>query len=65
VRLAVNEYLALDVADGGIGMPEEHTAGIGFLSMRERAAELGGTCVIEPTSEGGTRVSVRLPLPKE
>ena len=31
--------------------------------MRERAAELGGSCVIEPLPGGGTRVLARLPLP--
>jgi signal transduction histidine kinase len=30
--------------------------------MQERAAELGGTCVVEPGMEGGTRVHARLPL---
>ena len=30
--------------------------------MRERAAELGGTCVIEALPQGGTRVLARLPL---
>jgi nitrate/nitrite-specific signal transduction histidine kinase len=30
--------------------------------MRERAAELGGTCVVEPAAGGGTRVLVWLPL---
>ncbi len=32
--------------------------------MRERAAELGGTCALEPSGlAGGTRVLARLPLP--
>jgi two-component system NarL family sensor kinase len=37
-------------------------AGVGLTSMRERTAELGGTCVIEPVPTGGTRIAVRLPL---
>jgi signal transduction histidine kinase len=65
VRLAVNEDVALDVVDDGVGIPEERSGGVGLSSMRERAAELGGTCVIEPALEGGTRVSVWMPLPKE
>jgi nitrate/nitrite-specific signal transduction histidine kinase len=34
---------------------------VGLSSMRERAAELGGTCVIEPAPSGGARVLARLP----
>jgi hypothetical protein len=30
--------------------------------MRERAAELGGWCHIEPTAAGGTLVSAWLPV---
>jgi signal transduction histidine kinase len=33
--------------------------------MHERAEELGGGCIVESTSEGGTRVLARLPLEKE
>jgi signal transduction histidine kinase len=31
--------------------------------MRERAAELGGTCVIRAAEDGGTVVSADLPTP--
>jgi signal transduction histidine kinase len=31
--------------------------------MRERAEELCGTLVVEPGSDGGTRVLARLPVP--
>ena len=65
VGLAVNEGVALDIFDDGVGIPDRRAAGVGLSSIRERAAELGGTCVIEPAPEGGTRVSVGLPLPKE
>ncbi len=65
VRLAVADDASLEVTDDGIGLPDEHAAGVGLSSMRERAAELGGTCVVEKASEDGTRVLVRLPLPKE
>jgi signal transduction histidine kinase len=30
--------------------------------MRERAAELGGTCIIDGTPGAGTRVLARLPV---
>jgi signal transduction histidine kinase len=43
---------------GGVGMP----TGIGLTSMRERAAELGGTCTIEAEPGAGTRITAVLPL---
>ena len=65
VRLAVADEMMLEITDDGVGIPEEHAAGVGLFSMRERAAELGGTCTVERAPEGGTRVLVRLPLPEE
>ena len=35
----------------------------GVASIRERAAELGGTCEVASAAGGGTRVFARLPLP--
>jgi two-component system NarL family sensor kinase len=65
VRLVVNERVELEIVDDGVGIPAERSAGVGLSSMRERAAELGGTCVVESVPKGGTRVLVRLPLAKE
>jgi signal transduction histidine kinase len=54
--------LELEICDDGRGLPEEaREKGLGFASMRERAIELGGTCLIEHVATGGTRVHVRLP----
>ncbi|HET7272860.1 MAG TPA: sensor histidine kinase [Rubrobacter sp.] len=65
VRLTVADEMMLEITDDGVGLPEEHAAGVGLFSMRERAAELGGTCTVGRAPEGGTRVLVRLPLPEE
>jgi len=63
VHLAVvEESLQLDIADDGLGLPHEAQAGMGLTSMRERADELGGTCVIENRPGGGMRVYAELPI---
>jgi signal transduction histidine kinase len=65
VHLAVNGALELSVADGGAGLPDGYRAGVGLTSMRERAAELGGRCVIGPRDPRGTLVHAEFPLPAE
>ncbi|WP_248959514.1 sensor histidine kinase [Sphaerisporangium perillae] len=54
--------LRLSVRDDGRGLPPKVRAGVGLSSMRERAAELGGTCSITAVPAGGTLVEVSLPL---
>ncbi|WP_182904404.1 sensor histidine kinase [Microbispora sp. H13382] len=55
--------LEVEVADeGGEPLTDGSGSGVGTASMRERAAELGGTCLIGPRPGGGTRVLARLPL---
>ena len=58
----IDKHLQVEVKDDGLGLPRDVLPGVGLNSMRERAAELGGTCVIEALPQGGTRVLVRLPL---
>ncbi|MCC7362118.1 MAG: hypothetical protein IT317_21720 [Anaerolineales bacterium] len=60
LSLAVTDGVTLEVVDDGRGLPKERPAGVGLSSMRERAAELGGQCLIEPRPGGGTRVLARL-----
>lgn len=54
--------LHLSVTDDGRGFtPTPEQAGVGLHSMRERAAELGGSFAIEPRPQGGTSIRVELP----
>jgi signal transduction histidine kinase len=62
LRLTVNEDLELEVIDNGIGLGKAGPPGVGMSSIRERAAELGGTSSIGPGRSSGTRVFVQLPI---
>jgi two-component system, NarL family, sensor kinase len=62
VCIAVNGALELDVSDDGAGLPRDLVPGVGLGSMRERAAELGGSCEVTTAPDGGTVVHARLPL---
>ncbi len=64
VRLeATDGLLRLSVTDNGVGLPEDVRAGVGTFSARERAAELGGTLVVQAAPNGGTCVVGEFPLP--
>jgi signal transduction histidine kinase len=58
--------LVVSVTDDGVGLPATLQSGggsgVGLISMRERAAELGGTCVVGANPNGGTRASAVLPF---
>jgi signal transduction histidine kinase len=64
VRLARDRHaLVVEVEDDGSGIAPGTAAGVGLVSLRERAAELGGTCAVGPATDGrGTLVTARLPL---
>src|SRR5262245_66346121 len=55
----VADALILEIADDGQGFTPRR-AGVGLHTMRERAAELGGSCQIRSTPSG-TTVTARLP----
>ena len=52
--------LHVEVEDDGTGSPPQRT-GTGLVSMRERAEELGGSCVVVFRAGTGTRVVADLP----
>jgi signal transduction histidine kinase len=61
----VDDGLHVVVRDDGIGLIDRNRSqlGVGLDAMRDRAAELGGTCAIY-SDAGGTTVSVLLPVPR-
>ena len=64
VRLEVDENVRLTIDDDGIGFSEDRVTGVGLISMRERAEELGGAFAIVSRQDLlGTRVDVTLPIP--
>jgi two-component system NarL family sensor kinase len=63
VRLEViDDVLYLQVRDDGRGLPQPLRLGTGLLSVRERAAALGGQAELR-AGDPGTVLDVRLPLP--
>jgi signal transduction histidine kinase len=54
--------LEVEVRDDGRGIPADAVAGVGMLSLRERAAELGGSASAECPDGGGTVVRAALPF---
>ena len=56
-----NSFLQVEIMDDGVGL-NGRGQGLGLLSMRERAEELGGQCTVKALPEGGTRVWARLPV---
>ena len=57
-----DHILQVEIQDDGIGLPDTPRAGVGTRSMRERAEELGGKCIIESSKGNGTRIGVNVPL---
>jgi signal transduction histidine kinase len=67
VRFVVAEaeqppQLIVTVADDGRGLPATFQSGVGLISMRDRAEELGGTCTISSNGQAGTLVTAALPF---
>ena len=62
LRLAVEAGgLAMDVTDNGKGFADAG-GGHGLKNLPARLTKLGGTCVVESRTGGGTTVRIRLPL---
>lgn len=58
--------LTLEIQDDGLGIEANAMAGtssLGLVGMRERAMALDGSLKVERVETGGTRVSLRVPIP--
>ncbi len=55
--------LVLRVSDDGCGFDPEQPGGLGLVTMRERATQLGGSVSITRRPGGGTTVRAVLPMP--
>jgi two-component system, NarL family, sensor kinase len=53
--------LRVEIVDDGRGIGEDRGTGVGLSSMRERAAELGGSFTVAARAPKGTIVSAVLP----
>lgn len=62
LRVTGDGALELEVSDDGRGIGGKTGSGMGLVSMRGRAEELGGTYEVSTPPEGGTRVVARLPM---
>ncbi len=71
VRVVVRqlpECLVAEIEDNGRGFPMNEqrmpyrTSGLGLLGLRERAANAGGTLLIDSAPGQGTRIALRIPL---
>ena len=61
IDINLNGRLEIDVSDNG-KTTEAWRPGVGIISMRERAAELGGTCESGPDPNGHGRVHAVIPV---
>jgi two-component system, NarL family, sensor histidine kinase DevS len=61
VTISLDGSLVIDVTDNGIGIPDT-VAHSGLHNLAERAAQLGGRCVVERLPSGGTSLHWAVPV---
>ncbi|WP_067856941.1 sensor histidine kinase [Nocardia shimofusensis] len=63
VRLTIRDDVELEVADNGIGLPDQLERHSGLANMAARAEKAGGKFSAERVPEGGTVIRWSVPLP--
>ena len=66
--IGASDKLHLDIEDDGRGIQEDDLSrpdSLGILGMRERAQAVGAKVFIGPRPQGGTVVTLRMPLHAE
>lgn len=64
VAIRVDDHLVIDISDDGVGI----VAGVkrsGLDNMAQRAADCGGSCLLEQRDGGGTHLVWSAPLPEQ
>lgn len=62
VQVSVADELTIEVTDDGVGLPD-NVPHSGLRNMLSRAEEYNGTCSVNASDSGGTRVLWSVPLP--
>ncbi len=62
LKMWIDGSIHLEVRDDGRGLAAGWQPGVGITSMRERAAQLGGTLCVASSRTGGTIVEAQLPM---
>jgi two-component system NarL family sensor kinase len=57
-----DDAVHIEIVDDGVGLPRRPNLGVGLTSMRARAHELGGYCVVENVVPHGTRIYATMPV---
>ena len=56
------DRLTIQVRDNGQGLPDDYEPGYGLRNMRDRARILGGKIKLHGGEDGGTRVTLEIPI---
>jgi signal transduction histidine kinase len=62
LEISAADELAIDITDNGSGIPPDNQRRSGLANMAYRAQQLGGSCEITTSAEGGTHVRWTAPL---